>query len=200
MAAWPFFGRFPKCSLTMEIIMAANKSQQDMEPITAEAPPSTVAEVSPQLPEREVQARNLVKSYLPWAAGAGILPLPGVDLVAIVAVQLRMLAKMAELYGVPFREQAAKSVVAVLLGSVFPSSVAGSVASALKVIPVIGSLMGMATLPALAAAATYAVGQVFITHFEAGGTLLDFDPQKVRDYFKSEFEKAKGDTAGAGSA
>jgi hypothetical protein len=38
---------------------------------------------------------------------------------------------------------------------------------------------------------------VFITHFEAGGTLLGFDPQKVRDYFKSEFEKAKGDTARA---
>ena len=178
--------------------MTVKKSQHDAEPMTAEGSVDAGTEAAqPKTPERELQARNLVKSYLPWAAGAGILPFPGVDLAAIIAVQLRMLAKMAELYGVPFREQAAKSVVASLLGSVFSESVAGGVISAMKVIPVIGTLVGIAALPALAAAATYAVGQVFITHFEAGGTLLDFDPQKVRDYFKSEFEKAKGDTAGA---
>jgi len=46
-------------------------------------------------------------------------------------------------------------------------------------------------LPAVAGASTYAVGQVFIQHFESGGTFLDFDPEKVKGYFAEQFEKGK---------
>jgi hypothetical protein len=46
-------------------------------------------------------------------------------------------------------------------------------------------------MPAFGAAATYAVGQVFIQHFESGGTFLDFDPDKVREHFRQEFDRAR---------
>jgi hypothetical protein len=46
-------------------------------------------------------------------------------------------------------------------------------------------------LPALALASTVAVGRVFLQHFEAGGTLLDFDPEKMKSYFEAEFNKAR---------
>jgi hypothetical protein len=45
-------------------------------------------------------------------------------------------------------------------------------------------------MPGFAAAVTWAMGRVFIQHFETGGTLLDFNAEKMRDYFKSEFEAA----------
>jgi hypothetical protein len=35
------------------------------------------------------------------------------------------------------------------------------------------------------------MGRVFSQHFEAGGTLLDFDADKLRSHFKTEFEAAK---------
>jgi uncharacterized protein (DUF697 family) len=140
---------------------------------------------------RSQAALQLVQGYLPWSAGAGIIPLPGIDLTALLAVQLRMLAKLAALYEVPFREQAAKSLIASLLGVALPASVAGGIASSVKAIPVIGTLVGIATLPALGAATTYAVGKVFITHFESGGTFLDLDPAAVEAHFRDEFAKAK---------
>jgi hypothetical protein len=31
-----------------------------------------------------------------------------------------------------------------------------------------------------------------VQHFEAGGTLLDFDPEKMKSYFEAEFHKARG--------
>ena len=37
-------------------------------------------------------------------------------------------------------------------------------------VPVVGPLTGIALMPALSAAATLALGKVFIQHFEAGGT------------------------------
>ena len=140
---------------------------------------------------REQRALAVVKTYLPWAAGAGILPLPGVDVAAITGVQLRMLARLAEEYGVPFKEQAAKSIVAALMAMLVQNTLTGGLASAFKFVPVVGPLLGIAVLPAIAAAGTFAMGKVFITHFEAGGTFLDFDPKKVQDYFRVEFEKAR---------
>ena len=40
-------------------------------------------------------------------------------------------------------------------------------------------------------ATTYAVGKVFIEHFESGGTFLDFDPEKMRDHFQELYEEGK---------
>jgi hypothetical protein len=40
----------------------------------------------------------------------------------------------------------------------------------------------------LGGASTYAVGRVFIQHFESGGTLLTFDPAKVRDYYTHQLD------------
>ena len=38
---------------------------------------------------------------------------------------------------------------------------------------------------------THAIGRTFVRHFEAGGTLLDFDAKKMRTYFKQEYGRAK---------
>lgn len=145
--------------------------------------------------DRTEAALKLVKSYVPWSAGAGIIPVPGVDLAALTGVQLRMLAKLAELYDVPFRSQAAKSVLGSLLGAVASGGLAGGMVSTFKAVPVIGTLVGALVLPALGAAATYAVGKVFITHFESGGTFLDLDPAKVQEHFHKEFEQARANAA-----
>ena len=63
--------------------------------------------------------------------------------------------------------------------------------SLVKLVPIFGSTLGFISIPVLAGAFTHAWGQVLVLHFEAGGTLLDFDAAKMRAYFKQEFEKAK---------
>lgn len=47
----------------------------------------------------------------------------------------------------------------------------------------------MTAMSAISGAITYAIGQVFIQHFESGGTFLDFDPKKVKEYFMEQFEE-----------
>ena len=46
---------------------------------------------------------------------------------------------------------------------------------------------------AFAYALTLAVGKVFTLHFETGGSLLNFEPEKVRSHFEKEFKGAKGE-------
>lgn len=140
---------------------------------------------------RDQQAMALVKRYVPWTAVAGVLPLPLLDMTALVAAQLHMLSKLAKMYDVPFMENGVKSIVTTLLGTVISTSVGATLGSLVKVIPFVGTIAGIAATPGVYSAATYAVGRIFVSHFEAGGTFLDFDPQKTRAYFVAEFEKAK---------
>lgn len=135
---------------------------------------------------------DLVKKYMWWSMGAGLIPVPFVDLAAVSGVQLKMLSDLSKLYEIKFSENKGKSIVSALLGSIVPNSFAyGGVGSVLKMIPLIGSVVGGVSMSLFSGAATYAIGKVFIQHFEAGGTFLDFDPVKVKEYFRSKFEEGK---------
>lgn len=144
------------------------------------------------LPElaRDQKAMALVNSYLPWSMGASLVPMPGIDMLALTALELRMLAKLSEMYGVTFMENGVKNIVASLIASIVSTNLGASLGSLLKLVPVVGPIASIAAMPGLYSAATYAIGRVFVTHFEAGGTFLDFDPQQTRAYFISEFKKA----------
>ena len=137
------------------------------------------------------EAIKIVESYVPWSVAAGIMPVPLMDLAAITAVQLSMLAKIGDCYGVPFKQQAAKSATTALMAGCLQQSLALSLFSSVKFVPVVGQLASVTILPAVTAAGTYALGRVFISHFEAGGTFINFEPSKMRKQFNSDYVKAK---------
>lgn len=141
--------------------------------------------------ERETHARETVKKYMYWSMGAGLIPIPVVDLAAVAAIQLKMIGDLAKQYDLKFSRDVGKALLGSLVGSA--GAVAGGplAASAVKGIPLIGQSAGVAAMPAVAGASTYAVGKVFITHFESGGTILDFDPDRVRAHYEKERDDAK---------
>jgi uncharacterized protein (DUF697 family) len=149
----------------------------------AQAATVTTAELTMDQ-RRDQVADQLVSRYVAWAAAAGVIPVPALDVVAVGGIQLQMLRKLTEIYGVPFSENMGKSVIASTVASILPVPAAAGLASALKFIPGVGTVAGAMAMPATAAGATYALGKVFILHFVSGGTLLDFDVTKYRDYLK----------------
>lgn len=117
--------------------------------------------------------------------------MPALDVLTIAALQVKMIAELAAYYGQPFRKDRAKASVFALLGGATSTRLAYGVGgSILKSIPLVGQLGGMLTMPACAAAVTYAVGQVFIQHFESGGTLLEFEPDTMRGRFNAALGRA----------
>ena len=124
--------------------------------------------------------------------GAGLIPVPLLDLATIAGVQLKMLSRLSQLYGISFSEHRAKNIIAALVGSVGTATLAtGTIASMIKVIPGLGALASVAALPIVAGGSTYAIGKVFVQHFEAGGTFLDFDPAKTKQYFAEQFKEGQ---------
>ena len=141
---------------------------------------------------RLARAEGVIQRNVLWALGAGVVPFPIADLLAIIAVQVKMLKEMSDVYAVPFKEDLAKKLVASLLSGMGGVSVGAIVGmSVAKFIPFVGTTLGVVAVPVVAGACTHATGRVFVMHFESGGTFLDFDPNKVRDHFKAEFEAAK---------
>ena len=165
-------------------------AKADKEPLRPE--PSVSIENRPY-GVRKHRAELIIKHHAPWAAAAGSVPLPGVDFAGIFAIQMRMLAKIGDIYGVAFKEDAAKNAIASLMAGILQSTFAFGMVSSLKFIPIIGTLIGLIALPTLAAAGTYAVGKVFVMHFEAGGTFFDLDPDKMHAHFKTEFQTKRRD-------
>ena len=149
--------------------------------------------------ERDEAASKLVDRFSLWSGAAGLIPIPIVDMAAVGGVQLQMLRRLSEIYGVPFSENRGKSIIASLAGAVLPASTATTTAvgvgSLVKSLPGLGTAIGALTMPVFSAGATYIIGKVFIQHFASGGTLLDFNPPDYREFIKAQKEKLSSRSA-----
>jgi uncharacterized protein (DUF697 family) len=142
-------------------------------------------------PDRKAAAREraeaVVKKHVIWSVGAGLLPVPLLDIAAVTGIQLDMLKQLCSLYQVKYTESQGKSWVASLSGSIM----ARMGASVVKSVPVIGTLLGGASMSVLSGAATYALGQVTIAEFEAGADFDTVNMEHAREVYAEELEKGK---------
>ena len=136
--------------------------------------PAPPAQASGAHSAHEAGAHVLVDRYVKYSTAAGLVPVPVVDVVAIAGVQVRMVGALASHYRVPYDRERGKTLIASMVGGLMPS-LAGH-----QMLKVFGPLLGMASVAGFAAATTYAVGHVFIAHFESGGTPHDLDVDQAR--------------------
>ncbi len=137
------------------------------------------------------EAQGVVKTSVIAAMAVGLVPMPVIDIVGVTGVSMTMLRSLAALYEVPFSENLGKSALVALVPSVLPVVVLGGAASVIKAFPGPGTAGGIAGVTVLSGAVVYALGQVFIQHFEAGGTMADFNPGPAKTGFKQAFEDGK---------
>jgi uncharacterized protein (DUF697 family) len=185
----------------------AQKPTPPASPEQGEAMATTPASDTPEATAetRDELASKLVDRFAIWSGVAGLVPLPVVDILAVGGLQIQMLRRLSQIYGVSFSENRGKALIASLAGSMIPATSGIGAASALKVVPIFGTIVSGFVMPVLSAGATYAIGKAFIQHFESGGTLLDFNPPDYRDFVKAhremwESRSSKSKTSPSGAA
>ncbi|MBP2291306.1 YcjF family protein [Azospirillum rugosum] len=162
------------------------------------AEPAAAPTAEPAAASVADRAEAVIRQHVLLSAAAGVIPLNFVDTAALAVVQLRLLKELSEVHGVDFRGDIGRSAAGTLLATVAPTALAGGVLGsmavrmALRSVPVVGAVTRLATQPAFNAAFTYALGKVFHQHFASGGTFLTFEPEKVKAYFRTKFEEARG--------
>ncbi len=137
------------------------------------------------------QALAIVKTHMLIAMGAGLIPIPLVDLAALTGIQLNMLHRLANHYDVEFSKQLGKSAIASLLGGGIPLSLTSKIGGIVMGVPILSWITGTFGTALFGGASTYAIGKVFIQHFESGNTFLTFDPEQVRAYYSQQLDEGK---------
>lgn len=140
-----------------------------------------------------ITAEKIVQTHTWYAAGVGLVPVPVFDMAALTAVNLRMVHELSKAHGVEFKEDRVKAALASLAAGLGAGLLAQNAVATgvLRFIPLVGQTIATVRMSLFGAAFTYAVGSVFTRHFATGGTLLDFDAAKTKQYFSEQFEKGK---------
>jgi uncharacterized protein (DUF697 family) len=154
------------------------------DPLAAEK--TSLPRVTEPTDTRRAHATKLVERFSLWSGAAGLIPVPFVDLIAVGGVQIQMLRRISQIYGVPFSKNRGRAVIAGLAGTMIPATTGIGMSSFIKGVPLIGTAVGAITTPALSVAATYAIGMVFVQHFATGGTLLDLAPPDYHEFIKAQ--------------
>lgn len=139
---------------------------------------------------RQAESQNIVKNNIVASMASGLIPLPLVDIISLTNIQFNMIQTLAEHYEIPV-DDIKRSLITSLISGSLPVVSILSIGSMLKGIPGIGSLAGSGSVSIISGAISYATGQVFIRHFEHGGTLKDFNPASAKDYFSEQFKAGK---------
>lgn len=116
--------------------------------------------ISPSpLPDPRV-ASGTVNKFAAWSAAVAMIPVPFFVLTVLVGLQLQLLRRLSKLRGVPFSRYLVRSIAASLAGSFIATLVGDEVLGSLvKIVPIVGPLLGVLALPFAAAATTWLLGR-----------------------------------------
>ena len=96
---------------------ASSQDEQVAEVIVTNA---ETPEVTPAA--REEMASKLVERFALWSGGAGLIPIPVVDALAVGGLQLQLLRRLSQIYDVPFGENRGKALIASIAGAMIPAT------------------------------------------------------------------------------
>jgi uncharacterized protein (DUF697 family) len=130
---------------------------------------------------------RIILTHVAWSMGAGLLPIPLVDLAAVTAIQVDLLNALCQAHDVDFSATSGKSLVAALTGTTF----ARVGASLLKTLPGVGTILGGLSMSVMSGASTYAVGRVAVAHLEQYGTLFNMDVGAAKERYARAYEEGK---------
>ncbi len=134
-------------------------------------------------------ADQIMKKYMILSLAVGLVPLPLVDLAALTGIQLQMLSKLCKSLDVEFSKERGRAFLGSLVGA-GGTVLAGAASSRFLgvLLPGASVVVSGVSVAVFAGASTYAVGKVFVQHFESGGTFLTFDPEQVRQYYSQQYQ------------
>lgn len=139
--------------------------------------------------DRKIKADKLIKDFAYGSSLTGFIPIPFVDTIGLIGVQRLMIYKLSKVYNISYSKELAKVWISTLMSGLTTSTVSPLLGSTVKLIPGIGTIAGGTTMAVLGSSSTYAIGKVFQQHFEKGGTLDNFNPEKAKETLQKELEE-----------
>jgi len=130
---------------------------------------------------RATNASSVLKNYAIASGGAGLITAPFLGMAALTALHLALIRDLSRLYGVEFSKETARGILLALGAAFVPGWLGfGLQNSILKRLPLMTGVIGWVAMAGMSSVVTYGLGKTLIEHFEAGGTLADFDVKHLQ--------------------
>lgn len=160
---------------------------EELIPELINASPEAAIVLGRRLPQfRREAANKLVRSATLISLAAGLEPIPLVDIPILLGNQIRLVLRIAAVYGEPMNVQHMRELVTTIAGGLLMRYLAEEAA---KAVPFGGDLVA----GAIAAAGTWAIGQVAIEYFESGKKLTRSQINESFKRFYRRYRETKPD-------
>lgn len=142
---------------------------EELIPAIIDASPEAALAIGRELPAyRRESAQRIIRNAMFVSLAAGLEPIPFVDIPVLIGTQVRLVLRIAALYGEPLESADAMShareLIATMAGGLSLRFLAEQAA---KAVPFGGDLIA----GAIAGAATWSIGQVALEYYEGGKQL-----------------------------
>jgi small GTP-binding protein len=157
-------------------------------PVIIETSPEAALAIGRELPAyRREAAQRLIRNATLVGLAAGLEPIPFIDIPILLGTQVRLVLRLAALYGDAMNDQDAKKhtreMVTTLLGGLSLRLLAEQAA---KVVPFGGDFVA----GAIAAAATWSIGQVAMEYYEGNRKI---SPIRLRVLYRGFYDRFRKD-------
>ncbi|HYP40096.1 MAG TPA: GTPase [Chloroflexia bacterium] len=151
-------------------------------PALVDALPDLAVALGRELPALRRSASNrVIKQSTMLNTAVGAEPIPFIDIPVLLTTQVRLVLRIAAIYGEPFTSRHAKELITTIAGGLAFRYLAQQGA---KLVPT----GGWAIAAGIAAVGTWSIGQVAVEYFESGKRLTR---QQMRDMYKHILKRDK---------
>ncbi|GER85402.1 MAG: GTP-binding protein [Thermogemmatispora sp.] len=162
---------------------------EELIPAIIEASPEAALVIGRELPAfRRSAAQRIIRNATLLSLAAGLEPVPFIDIPIILGTQVRLVLRLAALYGEPISSSEAmrhaRELILTMVGGAGLRYLAEQVA---KAVPVGGDLVA----GAIAAAGTWAIGQVALEYYDSGKQLTPRRLQQLYRWFYRRFRQER---------
>ncbi len=157
---------------------------EELVPAMIAASPDAALVIGRELPAfRQEAAQRIIRNAALLSLAAGLEPIPLIDIPILIGTQVRLVLRIAALYGEPIDSadalKHARELVVTMISGLGLRYVAEQVA---KAVPIGGDIVA----GAIAGAATWSIGEVAMQYYESGKTL---SPSRVRSLTSSLYKR-----------
>ncbi len=157
---------------------------EELIPVIIEASPEAALAIGRELPEfRRKAGQRIIRNSALISLAAGLEPIPFVDIPILLGTQIRLVLRIAALYGEKMDSEGgkkyARELIATIAGGLGMRYLAEQAA---KVVPFGGDLIA----GAIAAAATWSIGEVALEYYEGGKQV---NPKRLQQLYRDFYHR-----------
>ncbi|GCF09471.1 GTP-binding protein [Dictyobacter arantiisoli] len=161
---------------------------EELIPVIIEASPEAALAIGRELPAyRRAAAQRIIRNATLVSLAAGLEPIPFIDIPILLGTQIRLVLRLAALYGEPMdnadAKKHARELIATIGGGLGLRYLAQQAA---KAVPFGGDFVA----GAIAGAATWSIGQVALEYYEGNKQV---NPKRLQQLYKDTYRRFRRD-------